>query len=402
MPTSKVSIVKAAAEAPYEVLKAAVREAIDLCGGLDGLIKAGDLVLIKPNVLAEATPDCGALTSPALCRAIADLVRERQARAVIAESSAVGVDTEKAYASVGFDGLRRLGYEVIDLKREMQATIAVPDGYVMNAFSTWQLVKDADVIISVPVLKTHDQAEMTLSLKNLKGLINDKDKKELHKRGVFKGIADLAAAVRPRLTVIDGLIGQEGLGPLYGIPVRMGLLLASRDLVAADTVASLIAGFQPEEVNVTVFAAQRGLGTMNINEIDVVGEPIASVKRRFLRSSEDTRVEVDDFRLLHAPGTCTGCRNTVLSAMFDMKNAGQLQYLSGLTVITGPDVDVPPEVPPESIIAIGNCVPQHQRGKRFAAGCPPNNVTVVQEILGGRVQVVRTYATDGGAEEHEA
>jgi uncharacterized protein (DUF362 family) len=394
VPKSKVSIVKAAPESPYEALRDAVRQAIDLCGGLDGLVNVGDLVLIKPNVLAVAAPDCGALTSPAVCRAIADLVSERGARVVIAESGAVGVDTEKAYASVGFDALREMGYKVIDLKREPRATISVPDGQVMDGFSTWQLVKDANVIISVPVLKTHDQAEMTLSLKNLKGLISDTDKKELHKRGVFKGVADLVAAVKPKLTLIDGLIGQEGLGPLYGIPVKMGLLIASRDLVAADTVASLVAGFRPEELGVTVFAARRGLGTMDINEIEVVGESIESVRRRFLRSSEDTRVEVNDFRLLHAPGTCTGCRNTVLSAMFDMKNADQLEYLSGVTVITGPGVEIPPDVPPESIIAVGVCVPEGQRGKRFVTGCPPNNVAVVQEILGGRVQVVRTYATE--------
>ena len=385
-------------ESEYETLREAVRQAIDLSGGLDDLVKAGDLVLIKPNVLAPASPDCGALTSPGVCRAIADLVKERQAKPVIAESSAVGVDTEKAFVSVGFDALRELGYEVVDLKREERAKIPVPDGYVMDEFSTWQLVKDADVIISVPVLKTHDQAEMTLSLKNLKGLISDKDKKEMHKRGVFKGVADLVSVLRPDLTVIDGIIGQEGLGPLYGIPVKLGLLLAGRDLVAADAVASVIAGFQPDEIGTTVYAAQKGLGTMDLDKIEVVGESIENVQRRFLRSSEDTRVAVDDFQILHAAGTCTGCRNTVLSAMFDMKNADQLEYLSGLTIVTGLDVNVPPEIPPESIIAVGVCVPEQQRGERFVTGCPPNNVAVVQEILGGRVQAIRTYATDGEAE----
>ena len=68
---------------------------------------------------------------------------------------------------------------------------------MIGEFSTWELVTQADVIISVPVLKTHDQAEMTLSLKNLKGLESDKDKKALHKRGIFKGVADLASALKP-------------------------------------------------------------------------------------------------------------------------------------------------------------------------------------------------------------
>jgi hypothetical protein len=233
----------------------------------------------------------------------------------------------------------------------------------------------------------------------LKGLISDKDKKEMHKRGVFKGVADLVATVKPALTVIDGIIGQEGLGPLYGIPVPMGLLLASRDLVAADTVASMIADFEPDKLGTTVYASQRGLGTMDLDEIEVVGESIQDVRRRFLRSSEDTRVQADGFQILHAPKTCTGCRNTVLSVIFDLKNSDQLEYLSGLTIISGPEVGVPPDIPPESIIAVGICVPEDQRGDRFVTGCPPNNVAVVQEILGGKVRAVRTYATDGEAGE---
>ena len=263
----------------------------------------------------------------------------------------------------------------------------------MEEFSTWQIVRDADVIISVPVLKTHDQAEMTLSLKNLKGLESDKDKKELHRRGIFKGVADLASALKPALTVIDGIIGQEGLGPLYGIPIHMGLLLASRDLVAADAVASVIAGFRPEEVGTTVYGALKGLGTMDLSQIEVVGETLPNVQRRFLRCSEDERVKVEGLQIMHAPGTCTGCRNTVLSVMFDMKNANQLEYLPGLTVITGPGVEVPPDIPPESIVAVGICVPPERRGTRFVTGCPPNNVGVVQELLGGRLKVTRTYAT---------
>jgi uncharacterized protein (DUF362 family) len=393
MSKSRVSIVRVSPEAEYDAVLASVRQAVDLVGGLAGVVRSGDLVIIKPNVLAPSAPDDGALTHPSVCRAIADLVRERGARPVIAESSAVGVDTEKAFASVGYDVLRDLGYEVIDLKKEAPAKITVDEPLVMEAFATWQIVRDADVIISVPVLKTHDQAEMTLSLKNLKGLEADKDKKELHRRGIFKGVADLASALKPALTVIDGIVGQEGLGPLYGVPIRLGLLLASRDLVAADAVASVIAGFEPEEVGTTFYAAQKGLGTMDLAQIEVVGEPIESVQRRFMRCSEDLRVKVEDFQILHAPGTCTGCRNTVLSVMFDMKNANQLEYLTGMTIITGPGVEIPAGIPPESIVAVGICVPPERRGRRFVTGCPPNNVGVVQELLGGRSKVTRTYAT---------
>ena len=109
MKKSTVSVVRVSPEADYEAIREGVRQAIDLAGGWEGVVEAGDLVLIKPNVLAPSAPGAAPARTPLVCRAIADLVRERGARAVIAESSAVGVDTEKAYASVGFDALREHG-----------------------------------------------------------------------------------------------------------------------------------------------------------------------------------------------------------------------------------------------------------------------------------------------------
>ena len=89
----------------------------------------------------------------------------------------------------------------------------VENSKVFESIQTWDLVQQADVIISVPKLKTHDQTEMTCSIKKLKGLLTDKNKKAMHRQGLFEGVIDLLAAVRPRLAVVDAIICQEGLGP---------------------------------------------------------------------------------------------------------------------------------------------------------------------------------------------
>jgi hypothetical protein len=123
---------------------------------------------------------------------------------------------------------------------------------------------------------------------------------------------------------------------------------------------------------------------MGLEEMELKGEPWRQVRRRFMKLNEDKRVEVKDLRILHAEGSCTGCRNTVLSALFDMKNAGQLEYLEGLAIITGPEVEVPPDVPSEQLISVGVCVSKDRRGKRFVSGCPPNNSWVVEEIVKGK------------------
>jgi uncharacterized protein (DUF362 family) len=187
--------------------------------------------------------------------------------------------------------------------------VKVHGGRVLEKITTFELVARADAIISVPVMKTHDQGEVTLALKNLKGLVTDADKRRIHQIGMFEGAVDLVSHFKPIFAVVDGLIGQEGLGPLMGLPVKLGLIVAGRDLVAVDATAGRIMGFEAEQVPITRVAAARGLGTLDGSQIEIVGEPVAAVRRRFLRCEEDHRIDSQGITIVHAEGTCTGCRN---------------------------------------------------------------------------------------------
>jgi len=101
-------------------------------------------------------------------------------------------------------------------------------------------------------------------------------------------------------------------------------------------VTGKIMGYEPAEVPITAAAAARGLGTMDLSEIDIAGEKIADVASRFVRSCE-TKIDgvADSFRMVLDESACTGCRNTVVSVLIDMKEAGLLKYTEGLTVIAG-------------------------------------------------------------------
>lgn len=302
------------------------------------------------------------------------------------------MDTQKVIDSSGYKNLRDQGYEIVDLKQTKIVKMPVRNGLVLDEIETFELVRQADVIISVPKMKTHDQTEMTCSMKKLKGLISDKYKRLLHQKyGVFDGVVDINSVFRPALAVVDAIICQEGLGPIFGKPVEMDLILAGKDLVAVDSVCGQIAEFEPEELLIPKKGAERGLGNLNPNAIEIVGETLENVKRRFLRSTEDNPVKVEGFNLIYGGVTCTGCRNTVMSALMDMKNSDQLMYLPGVTVITG-DPLIPVGVPEDGVVAVGKCVPKKKRGKRFVQGCPPNNVFVVDAIVGGREKVKRRYA----------
>jgi hypothetical protein len=173
----------------------------------------------------------------------------------------------------------------------------------------------------------------------------------------------------------------------------MNLILAGKDLVAVDSTCARLIGYDPRETLLTVNAAARKLGVMDPAQIDVLGEPLDKVKRRFLRSVEDEQVKVEGFQLIHGEAACTGCRNTVLSALVDMRNADQLMYLPGVTVLTG-GAPRPEGVPEEDIVTVGKCMPEESRTERHAIGCPPNNVFVVKAIIGGRTEVKAMYGDE--------
>lgn len=377
---AKVSIVKVAGREREQVV-AGVRQAVSLAGGLADVIRPGMLVLVKPNMVAPpASAEAGACTSPLVCQAVADLVRELRAWPVIAESSARGADTEAVYRIMGYEELRRQGYEVVDLKQGRTVRVKIATGRVLEEITTFELATRADAIISVPVMKTHDQGGVTLALKNLKGLVTDVEKRRIHQEGMFEGAVDLVSHFQAVFAVVDGLIGQEGMGPLMGLPVEMGLLLAGRDLVAVDATAGRIMGFEAEEVPITKAAAERGLGVLDAAQIEVVGERVESVRRRFVRCEEDHRIDRAGITVVHSQGTCTGCRNGLLSSLFDMRAEGTLERARGLTIIAGPTA-IPEGVPQEQLVSIGTCSwPEARRLPRHVRGCPPNNVDIIRAL----------------------
>ncbi|MBR5981852.1 MAG: DUF362 domain-containing protein, partial [Firmicutes bacterium] len=358
----------------------------------------------KPNLVATPTDRLsGGVTRWEVCMAIYEMVEAIGATPIFAESSACGVNTEDVIKKCGYQDLRDQGIPFINLKDKandgMICTMPMKHGTILQSFKTWELVRDADAIITVPVLKTHDQTEITLGMKNLKGLLCDVQKKEFHTKGLVDSVCDLVETLKPCLEIIDGTYGQQGLGPIYGETRKMDLIIGSKDLVACETVAGLIMGYEPEEVMITKKAYERGLGEMDIDKITVVGKQIDEVKSRFKRTSE---VEIEGLpascNVIFDYQACTGCHNTVISSLFDMKGEGLMDYLENMNIVVGP---VKPEALPEgantdNTVAIGLCAKKtvgDALGLRWAVGCPPNNATVVQAILGDRREYGTRYAS---------
>ena len=391
MANSSVSIAKTSQDPDYDEIRAKVENAVNLVGGIRDIVQPGQTVLINPSWVTTVTKrEQAAITLPEVTRAVADIVKDAGAKAIIAESSAIGVDSEKVISESGYQELRDIGYEVIDLKQTQKTIIPIKDGKILKEIESYKLVEEVDAIFSVPKLKTHDQMELTISIKNLKGLLSDKFKREFHQKGVFEACVDWFSALRPSLAIVDAIYCQEGLGPIFGKTIEMDLIVAGRDLVAVDAVCGYIAGFSPEEVAITREATVRGLGVSAREDIKVVGESIESVQRPFMRVLEDDRMKIEGFELLYGEATCTGCRMGVMSSIFDMKENNQMMYLDGITVVTG-DPEIPEAVPKDGLVPVGRCVPKNKRNERYVKGCPPNNLDIVQTIIGDQDKVERHW-----------
>ena len=386
MKKSTVSIVKTPENPDEKEIDIAVRKAIELAGGLTDIVPRGGTVLIKPNLVDTQPPETGTTTDPRVCKSIAMMVRETGAKPIIAESSSVGIDTEKAFETTGYAKLRDEGFEVIDLKKEKTIKVAVPRGKSLKEVPLPEIAVEADAIISVPRMKTHAQTMVTLALKNMKGLLTDTYKRKFHLDfGLYQGVADLNTVVKPALSVVDGIIAQEGLGPQSGTPVEMDLIIAGKDPVAVDAVTSVIMGFAPRESGIIDEAAKRGIGTAELEEIEIVGESIASVQRRFKRAEEgvyDLITIPEDFQLLLGEKACTGCRNCVLSSLVEMKTRGHLEKAGGWTIVAGKIDKFPEGTDRERLMLVGNCTARFRRRGIFVRGCTPNDRDVISAILG--------------------
>jgi len=380
MPENLIGLAKTPPAPSDQDIAAAVRRAVDLAGGLPEQIKAGATILLKPNLVdLPLTRESGAVTHPQVCRAVAEMVLQRGAFVIIADSAGVGADTEAVIEYMGYGHLRAAGLTVLDLKKTGVRRIRIPGADVMPYLRIYEPALEADAIINLPVMKTHDQVELTLGLKNLKGLLDDTSKKLMHRRGVVQGVVEAAGFFKPCLTIVDGIYCQEGVGPVYGDPVEMDLLVAGRDMVAVDAVAGLIMGYSSDEVPITREAAARKLGTAKLEEIKIKGLSLDELRRPFKRAAHSSILNSELPCSLYLPPTaCTGCRNTVIAVLTELREQKMLPGISGKTIVAGCP---PAETPPGKLVLVGRCTKPLRLAGTYIEGCPPENSLVIRALL---------------------
>lgn len=376
---SVVSVVKVGQD-----VEAAVREAIQMAGGLEDLISSKSRVLIKPNIASRDRSGTGKVTDARVTEAVTKIVqRQKPAKIVIGEGSAIGFDfpdlqdTMMALEESGTKVVaEKLGVPVVDLNRDSHREVEVPGALVMKTVKIARTVLESDVIVSVPVMKTHIRSAVTLSLKNMKGVMPGGEKRKTHQLGLELAIADLNSVVKPHFAVVDGLVGMEGLWEYPDDCVRVGVVGASRDPVALDSVFARVMGVEVQEVMHLQYCQGKGLGIADPERIDAVGVPVAEVRHPFRRAFEVVKSRYPGLTVL-AEKACTGCTNEFISTLIYIRLAQQVERLDGLTVVLG---EAPEAFSGEKAVVIGKCARKLEGRFPFVPGCPPGVDEITKKI----------------------
>lgn len=237
--------------------------------------------LIKPNYLNSKHPSTGITTDCRVVEGIVKFLRKNNVDKIIIGEGSGFADTFQAFKVAGLDEVaERWNVELVDLNKDNFIEVTPLDPISLKKVKVAKTVLES-VIVSVPKLKLHRIAKVTLSLKNMMGALASKG--SMHRGRLNSNIVDLASVLKPSISVVDGVIAGEG-HESSGNPVEMNLVIAGTDPVAVDSVGAAVMGVPPSDVKHLILAEKKGLGTCDLEKIIVLGSQIEDVKRKFKRA----------------------------------------------------------------------------------------------------------------------
>ncbi|MHA1583832.1 MAG: DUF362 domain-containing protein [Promethearchaeota archaeon] len=247
-------------------------------------------VLLKPNVLSGKPPERAVTTHPSVIKAIIHWLKKFNPAEIYVGDSSGGKNpntTKKALIGSGIQAVCD-EEEVICIPFEKTERIIynVSNPLILDKFASTNLLKDVDVIIDLPKIKTHELTMLTCSIKNMFGTVILFNKAKLHAKytsvhDFTSALVDIYSVSKPHLILVDGFLCQEGRGPAAGDVVKMDLIIAGYDGIAIDTLVCKIIGLDPAKVLYLEKGEKQGIGTTHLEDFTMIGESVESVHRQF-------------------------------------------------------------------------------------------------------------------------
>ncbi|MFW6139628.1 MAG: DUF362 domain-containing protein, partial [Spirochaetota bacterium] len=267
--THRVVLLRCGSYNPDLVLQK-LQQGINMLGGIRAFVKKGEKILLKPNLLAPDPPDTATTTHPEVFRAAAKLLLDFGVDIYCGDSPGFHDPLRALKKSELLPVAENLGIKIADFKSKKK--VFFEQGRQNRLFEIAKGVLECEGMISLPKLKTHGFTTMTGAVKNQFGCIPGTTKSGFHAKlehldRFSQMLVDLTMFLKPRLYIMDGIVGMEGNGPRRGNTVDLGVLIISSDPVAMDAVASQVIGLRSNQVATTVQGHKSSLGTMDNYEI---------------------------------------------------------------------------------------------------------------------------------------
>ena len=386
MSKSIVSVVK------YEEPLESVRKVIELSNLFSDLPKDAK-VFIKPNIVYWSTgphPKWGVITTSRVMEDVVTLLKERGIDDItIGEGFGSNEAAQDAFKKLGYYDLKeRFGVELTNTNDGPFEKIDIGCEFLVN-FASDPL--KADFIISLPVLKTHSQAVVSLGMKNLKGFINIASRKKFHSADPIKNlhfnVSKLPNNIPPCLTLIDGIYTLERGPSMDGKAHKSNILIASKDILSADMVGANILGIDPYDVPHIVQAAEDRNRSLTLSDVEIVGEKIEEVSKHhewkfiyndagdlplpfYTRQFKGLKYREYDTTM------CTYCSEINGLLLILLKNAWNGETFGDIEFLTGKIME--PSVGMNKTILVGQC--QYKKNRDHPnikelvpiRGCPPS------------------------------
>lgn len=261
-------------------------------------------VVVKPNLITD-NPDYiarGANTSIPVLETLLSILADAGCVVTVGESevgtSVQGRRLAQVVRYMDLDNLcKRYGATFANFTEDRKVNVPVA-GLHFKSFDLSYRQAEAELVITIPKVKTHKYASMTCSIKNMYGMIPEA-RRVIYHQWLSKAIVDINTVFEGRLiTLVDGMTAMEGNGPVYGDPIEMNMVLASQDLVASDTICAQLIGLNPKSIEHLQLAERRGLGSSH--DIEVVGDEVARPWRVF-RPAKLNAYRTFEHRLMRSP-----------------------------------------------------------------------------------------------------
>jgi hypothetical protein len=263
-----------------------------------------------------------------------------------------------------------------------------------------EIVPHCDFIISLAKMKTHCETIVSLSLKNMKGLITeDRERLRYHLLDVNHCLIDLNKTFKPNFSLVEGIIGLEGIGPLTpGKPKPLGIVIGGKDPVAVDTVCAEIMGLNPMDIRHIRYAHEAGLGTINLDEIEIQGETIESVKPdsyQYPPQEIEGLSPFENIKIVNG-NPCSNCIASLASYLHGYIDKEIIKRATHrIDILIGKKAksrDTGNE------IAIGNCLERYHGKIPFVSGCPPPSDAYLELVERGLKGTFRVATVNSDAE----